>query len=783
MTVTKRKILALVLAALVLAAVPATGFMPPSPARAAAAQSGVCGPGLTWEIDTLGNLTITGTGAMPDFTLSNLASGRAPWLDAVYTTSVKTVTLSGGVTSIGAYAFDGCTALTSAAIPNGVTSIGAYAFDGCVSLAEITIPGGVKTIGNAAFSRCKSLTAINLPQSVIFVGNAAFLQCESLVTATLSGKMTIIPGSMFYGCAALSVVTVPRGVKAVGPSAFYGCAALGEINLPESVVLIDYHAFSGCAALYRLTLPGGLLKIGEEAFADCSALTDVTIPKSVVNFGENLFIQRDMYTPSPPLPGVVIHGVFGGHAQRYALENGHPFIWSGEPSMSLYAPEKTNTPDITVWGFAPGVSAVSVYINSGSGPGLVSAGVAVTDGMYACDITLPSGGNYGVTVSAGAQSVTRAVVYESGVIFLEEFGGYCGFGVDFLDRPAQFVRYSAFRSCSLSLTLNIPPDTEVLAVNVVSEQGGAEKRAALTARDENPNSWDGYTEPYFSGDDNYIPGERLAVECVWKGPDGITRTSVIGYGYWQIVLDLPIALPARALVVPSDTPGAAINLTAQTVALPGGFVAAAYSVNGGAKWKKGELPSGEKLAKLINRGMTLWLASSYDSSAKKAAGVIIRFPKINRQQKANPEKLKPYYLSETWELRAKSGQGPQGNYDYSADGQWFAFTDGEFAVLSGNTKRTIFFRTCAVTETDGSYTPPGKAFRIKPANFGKAPNYKPKNGTVKLKNGSIYQAGSAEPERITAPIVLALGELTGKLTVWKGETGKKPRSEKQEILI
>ena len=37
-----------------------------------------------------------------------------------------------GVTSIGSFAFEGCTGLTSVVIPNSITSIGVSAFDGCI---------------------------------------------------------------------------------------------------------------------------------------------------------------------------------------------------------------------------------------------------------------------------------------------------------------------------------------------------------------------------------------------------------------------------------------------------------------------------------------------------------------------------------------------------------------------------------------------------------------------------------------------------------------------------
>ena len=56
------------------------------------------------------------------------------------------------MTSIGTWAFSGCSGLTSISLPEGLTNIGNYAFYNCNNLANIYIPYSTKTINKDAFS-------------------------------------------------------------------------------------------------------------------------------------------------------------------------------------------------------------------------------------------------------------------------------------------------------------------------------------------------------------------------------------------------------------------------------------------------------------------------------------------------------------------------------------------------------------------------------------------------------------------------------------------------------
>ena len=82
------------------------------------------------------------------------------------------------VTSIGKYAFCGCSGLTSVTIGSSVESIGYSAFKGCRGLTSVTIPNSVEIIGIYAFEDCRGLTSVTIPSSVQSIGSCAFYGCN-----------------------------------------------------------------------------------------------------------------------------------------------------------------------------------------------------------------------------------------------------------------------------------------------------------------------------------------------------------------------------------------------------------------------------------------------------------------------------------------------------------------------------------------------------------------------------------------------------------------------------
>ena len=121
-------------------------------------------------------------------------------------------------------------AMTSAVIGDCVTSIGWYAFSGCSNLSSIEISSGVTTIGNSAFFDCSSLTSVNIPDSVTSIGGYAFSNCSSLTSVTIGSGVTNIYRLAFASCRSLISVTIPNNVTDIWDYAFNHCRSLTSIT-------------------------------------------------------------------------------------------------------------------------------------------------------------------------------------------------------------------------------------------------------------------------------------------------------------------------------------------------------------------------------------------------------------------------------------------------------------------------------------------------------------------------------------------------------------------------
>jgi len=104
------------------------------------------------------------------------------------------------VTTIQAYAFNGCDSLERVTMPDTVTEIEDYAFCGCVSLRFIRLSTNLEFIGYGAFHRYYSKVGVFLPPTVTRIDDPAFNRCTSLRFCILSEAIEYLGDWIFFGC-------------------------------------------------------------------------------------------------------------------------------------------------------------------------------------------------------------------------------------------------------------------------------------------------------------------------------------------------------------------------------------------------------------------------------------------------------------------------------------------------------------------------------------------------------------------------------------------------------
>ena len=188
--------------------------------------TGSCGTALNWTLNSFGVLTISGTGAMDEWS----AETNVPW-------------------------FSQKESITAVIISEGVTSIGKHAFKGCTNLVEVEIAEGVTTIGYGAFQNCTALLSVDIPESVDSIRQSAFMGCSSLKKVDFPSTLTTFDWGVFSSCKNLKDVELPEGINRL-PYAFAWCTGLERVVLPKSFTYGADGIFMGCTSLKTVIFTG-----------------------------------------------------------------------------------------------------------------------------------------------------------------------------------------------------------------------------------------------------------------------------------------------------------------------------------------------------------------------------------------------------------------------------------------------------------------------------------------------------------------------------------------------
>ena len=254
-----------------------------------------------------------------------------------------------GLTSIGSYAFRGCSGLTSIEIPNSVTSIGSYAFYNCSGLTSMTVlAANPPTLGSNAFNNVNkgipvylSCGSVEAYATVYWGGFYNFIGfCGGTITVAANpAEGGTVTGGGTFGAGETCTVTATanegyvfafwtREGMVISTDAEYTFFVTNDMDLVAHFVLdanitfADANVKALCVANWDANGDGKLsyaeaaavtnlgtvfrskynitsfdelqyfvrvTSIGYEAFYSCTGLTSIAIPNSVASIGSYAF--------------------------------------------------------------------------------------------------------------------------------------------------------------------------------------------------------------------------------------------------------------------------------------------------------------------------------------------------------------------------------------------------------------------------------------------------------------------------------------------------------------
>lgn len=239
------------------------------------------------------------------------------------------------VAGIAPDAFKGVSTLTTLMLPHTLTSVGAGAFSGCSALKNIySAPLEAPELGAGAFSGiapdcilavhtgCResysSWSGLNArmmigadPETDQLYYNITTDAATGTATVVKAyyrffysgdveipdfyctdGKffpITVLGAEAFASCSNVTSFKVPESATTWGEKTFYRCLNLASVTFPENLTEIPIYAFYDCKKLDNVTLPRGLKSLKADAFQYCESLSEIVVPEGCLDIGNYAF--------------------------------------------------------------------------------------------------------------------------------------------------------------------------------------------------------------------------------------------------------------------------------------------------------------------------------------------------------------------------------------------------------------------------------------------------------------------------------------------------------------
>ena len=286
------------------------------------------------------------TGAMQNYT----SSSDRPWDSQKG--NITSIVIGSGVTSIGDYAFSGCSNLATVTVYAPSCTLGTDAFYNCNSLNDIYVfadkvtyykgatqwsdySGIIEAIPNSGNcgstdhesdvkyvltgtspnytltimkvgttgamadytnqsdrpwnSEVNNITSVVIEDGVTSIGERAFRNLTKVTTVSFGSDVTTIGKSAFELCNGLTSVTIPASVTNIDNYAFNACENLETVSFGNGVTRIGNYAFQDCKNLTTISFGSGLKTILLGTFQGCTSLSSVNLPASLTNIGSDAF--------------------------------------------------------------------------------------------------------------------------------------------------------------------------------------------------------------------------------------------------------------------------------------------------------------------------------------------------------------------------------------------------------------------------------------------------------------------------------------------------------------